>query len=183
MVLELDKVKNKNGAILLSHLKFSGVTIISALATEWILKKVVAAQVNRMCHSTGGFACEARPMLFRGIESFVRVTTLSVIAHRTLGIDVRQILQGAGIFGLLIAYLVRDTLENFQAGLIIVGTSPFSPGDVIQVRAQMQDHRGQVQSINTRHTVLLQEDGQLIRMPNSLLVKSILRTPGPGNLN
>ena len=153
-------------------------TGVSVVAVEWCLKRAARRYLSHVCERTQGFACSAGTFVDTALSISVRSVAVGIVLYRFTGIDARQMIQGAGVGGLLIAYLVRDIIENFQAGLLLVTQPPFSTGDFITIRAQMLDHAGVVMGINLRHTLLKQEDGRIIHVPNSLLLKSILRTPG-----
>mmetsp|Transcript_5800 Transcript_5800/g.7578 ORF Transcript_5800/g.7578 Transcript_5800/m.7578 type:complete len:191 (+) Transcript_5800:101-673(+) len=142
-----------------------------------IVSRVAKDYLKRVCEQTAGFSCQATTFVENVID-LISITLASFwFLYLFFGIDLSSLLQGAGIGGLLLAYLVRDVFENFQAGLLIVASNPFNAGDKIKVRAQIQDHEGVVEGINLRNTILRQEDGQRILIPNSLLIKSIIRTP------
>jgi small-conductance mechanosensitive channel len=67
-----------------------------------------------------------------------------------------------GLTGLILGFALRDLLENFVAGLLILWRHPFRVG--AQIRAG--EHEGTVQEINFRSTVLRTYDGRTVFIPN-----------------
>lgn len=94
----------------------------------------------------------------------------AVIALDILGATalIGTILGAAGIVGLAIGFAVRDTVENYIASILLSIRQPFRPRDYIRI----EDHEGSVISLTSRATILLDLDGNHIRIPNSTVFKS-----------
>src|SRR5687767_3036341 len=54
------------------------------------------------------------------------------IALYVLGADVFGLVAGLGISGLVIGFALKDIIENFLAGVLVLVREPFQPGDLIQ---------------------------------------------------
>lgn len=78
------------------------------------------------------------------------------------------ILGAAGIVGLAIGFAVRDTVENYIASILLSIRQPFRPKDYIQIG----DLEGSVISLTSRATILLDVDGNHVRIPNATVFKS-----------
>jgi len=78
------------------------------------------------------------------------------------------ILGAAGIVGLAIGFAVRDTVENYIASILLSIRQPFRPKDYIRIG----DLEGSVISLTSRATILLDLDGNHIRIPNATVFKS-----------
>ncbi len=104
----------------------------------------------------------AIPVFLAGLYVVLQVAGLTQLALSLVG--------GAGVLGIVIGFAFRDIAENFLASLLLSIRKPFQRGDLITV----SDHRGFVQSMNTRSTVLVSEDGNHIQIPNSIVFKSII---------
>lgn len=78
------------------------------------------------------------------------------------------ILGAAGIVGLAIGFAVRDTVENYIASILLSVRQPFSPKDYIAI----ESYEGFVISLTSRATILIDPDGNHIRIPNSTVFKS-----------
>ena len=78
------------------------------------------------------------------------------------------VLGAAGIVGLAIGFAVRDTVENYIASILLSIRQPFRPKDYIRIG----DLEGSVISLTSRATILLDLDGNHIRIPNATVFKS-----------
>ncbi|WP_370322812.1 mechanosensitive ion channel domain-containing protein [Oricola sp.] len=78
------------------------------------------------------------------------------------------ILGAAGIVGLAIGFAVRDTVENYIASILLSVRQPFSPKDYIAI----ETYEGFVISLTSRATILIDPDGNHIRIPNATVFKS-----------
>ena len=78
------------------------------------------------------------------------------------------ILGAAGIIGLAIGFAVKDTVENFIASIMLSIRQPFRPNDSIEINGD----EGKVIRLTSRATILLNWDGNHVRIPNSTVFKS-----------
>ncbi len=77
-----------------------------------------------------------------------------------------DLITSLGVGGIVLGLALRDILENFVAGIIILARRPFGVG--AQIRSG--DHEGQVVEINFRSTVLRTYDGLQVFIPNGSLL-------------
>lgn len=98
-----------------------------------------------------------------GLYLALRVSGLTQIAATVLG--------GTGLIGLVLGIAFRDIAENFLASILISMQRPFALGDLIEV----EGHRGIVQSVTTRGTLLMTVDGNHVQIPNASVYKSVIR--------
>ncbi|MDQ2091960.1 mechanosensitive ion channel family protein [Marimonas arenosa] len=103
------------------------------------------------------------------------VRIASVLAGLVVALDVlgamallSTILGAAGIIGLAIGFAVRDTVENFIASIMLSIRQPFRPNDSIEIAGD----EGKVIRLTSRATILLNWDGNHVRIPNSTVFKS-----------
>lgn len=98
---------------------------------------------------------------------------------RVFGMDVTPMLTALGVGGLAVALALKDTLENFFAGLHIMVETPISVGDFIRLAPEEE---GTVTDIGWRTTRLLTTSNSTIVVPNSKITSGILvnfNQPGP----
>ncbi|MDQ8183250.1 mechanosensitive ion channel family protein [Pelagicoccus sp. SDUM812005] len=76
----------------------------------------------------------------------------------------------AGVAGLAIGFAFRDLIENYVASLLLSVRRPFKPNDHVVIDGQ----EGRVISLSTRATILMTLDGNHLRLPNSLVFKSVI---------
>ncbi|APG49022.1 mechanosensitive ion channel family protein [Phaeobacter porticola] len=92
------------------------------------------------------------------------------------GLTPASILAGLGIGSVAIGFAFKDVFENFLAGIIILFRREMRIGDHIEC----EGIEGKVDQIAIRESHILQTDGQLVIVPNSILFKNpvIIRTHG-----
>lgn len=93
------------------------------------------------------------------------VVALDVLGATAL---LSTILGAAGIIGLAIGFAVRDTVENFIASIMLSIRQPFRPNDSIEIGGD----EGKVIRLTSRATILLNWDGNHVRIPNSTVFKT-----------
>ncbi len=79
-----------------------------------------------------------------------------------------SMLTGLGIGSVAIGFAFKDVFENFLAGIIILFRREMRIGDHIECEGV----EGRVDHIAIRETHIMQTDGQLVIMPNSMLFKN-----------
>lgn len=111
--------------------------------------------------------------LSRFIASCVRILVIALVAVIVLGklgISVTPLVAMIGAVGLGAGLAVQGILSNYSAGLTIVLTRPYVVGDTISV----QGVTGQVKEVHLSHTLLTNEDGVQISIPNKHVVGEII---------
>ena len=78
------------------------------------------------------------------------------------------LLGAAGIIGLAVGFAVRDTVENFIASVMLSLRQPFQPDDIVDIEGSM----GTVIRLTSRATILLDPDGNHLRLPNAVVFKA-----------
>jgi small-conductance mechanosensitive channel len=78
------------------------------------------------------------------------------------------LLGAAGIVGLAVGFAVRDTVENFIASVMLSLRQPFRPNDFVDIEGSL----GSVIALTSRATILLDPDGNHVRLPNAFVFKA-----------
>ncbi len=76
-------------------------------------------------------------------------------------------LTALGLGSVAVGFAFKDIFENFFAGILLLVREPFRLGDFIECN----DIEGQVQRISVRDTQIRQTDGQMVIVPNAMLLK------------
>jgi len=76
----------------------------------------------------------------------------------------------AGLAGLVIGFAFKDIVENYLAGTLLAVRQPFAKNDQILVG----EFEGKVVRLTPRETILMSLQGNHIRMPNALILRSPL---------
>ncbi len=99
---------------------------------------------------------------------------VQVVYYGIISLGVIWILGGFGLsvvlLGVAVGFAFKDLIQNFAAGLIIMGTRPFSQGDWIVVGTS----EGRVAEIGWRGTFLDTVDGRRVIVPNSNVITSVV---------
>lgn len=151
--------------------------------TEYGLQVIGAILVLIIGNFIGNWAlgvvlklCNAKKVditLAKFIASCVKILILAfaiIIALGKFGITITPFIAmiGAGAFGVSMA--LQGPLSNYGAGISIILGHPFVVGDTIEVTGQS----GIVQEVTLSSTILTDEDGVKITIPNKQIVGEII---------
>ncbi len=103
-------------------------------------------------------------LLTLGSYSVWTVYVLLVLV--TLQVNASSILVVLGGFSMGLGFAMREVLENFVAGIILLVGQHVRPGDIIEFDGIM----GTVRSVNFRATVVDSWDGSVITLPNTRVI-------------
>ena len=95
----------------------------------------------------------------------------SMALLRSFGWDITPMLTALGVGGLAVALALKDTFENFFAGIHIMVETPISVGEFIHLSS---DEEGTVTDIGWRTTRLLTTSNTTIVIPNSKITSGTL---------
>jgi small conductance mechanosensitive channel len=95
-----------------------------------------------------------------------------VIALGILGLGTisNKILAGAGITTFIVGFALKDIGENFLSGLILAFSRPYKVGNLIE----SDSVKGIVKNMTMRQTTVEAENGKIILIPNSNIIKNPL---------
>ena len=95
------------------------------------------------------------------------VTALQIIGATAL---LGGVLGGAGVIGIALGFAVRDTVDNYVSSLMLSLRQPFRANDHVVI----DGNEGRVVRLTSRATVLMTLDGNHLRIPNSIVYKSVI---------
>ncbi|MFN2321182.1 MAG: mechanosensitive ion channel family protein [Dermatophilaceae bacterium] len=138
---------------------------IVTVALTLLLARVVKRAVRSSTRSAG-----VRPGLSLLISrvwsgSIITLGLLLALAIAIPSLDFAAALGALGIGGIVIGFALKDIVQNFLAGILILYNRPFRLGD--QIRSG--DHEGTVEDIQVRATLLRTYDNRRVVIPNSEL--------------
>ena len=87
-----------------------------------------------------------------------------------LRLDLAALLASLGILGIGVALASQQILANAFAGLLISITNPFRLDEWVEVAGVPVTGVGRIKDINLINTVILDMDGRLLYVPNSVMV-------------
>jgi len=132
---------------------------VSGVAFRSASKLLDARMKSPLLRDVVSRACAALVFLL-GLYIILRIAGLTSLAVTIVG--------GTGLLGLAIGFAFRDIAENFLASILISIQRPFAMGDFIEVNG----HRGFVQRVNTRATLIMTRDGNHVQIPNAIIYKN-----------
>lgn len=86
------------------------------------------------------------------------------------GINLKAIWGAAGVAGLAIGFAAQTSVSNFISGLFVLGEKSMRIGDTISVSGTT----GTVESVGLLSVKIKTPDNQLVRIPNSSIINSVL---------
>jgi small conductance mechanosensitive channel len=99
-----------------------------------------------------------------------------VIALGILGLGTisNKILAGAGITTFVVGFALKDIGENFLSGLVLAFSRPYKVGNLIESVSVTPPVKGIVKNMTMRQTTVEAENGKIIMIPNSSIIKNPL---------
>jgi len=95
------------------------------------------------------------------------ITALKVLGATAL---LGGVLGGAGVIGIALGFAVRDTVDNYVSSLMLSLRQPFRANDHVVI----EGNEGRVVRLTSRATILITLDGNQLRIPNSIVFKSVI---------
>ncbi|MCI4322414.1 MAG: mechanosensitive ion channel family protein [Thermoplasmata archaeon] len=146
--------------------------------------------VGRIVFSlVGRFAGNRHAGLITDVYRIVGFAVLAVIALYAIGVNGYALLAGGTFAGLVIGLASQTALSNFVAGVVLLVSRPFEPGDRLTLTTSQfnvilpvyppkfysQDllvpgFTGTVQDIGLMYTVLRLDEGPIASFPNSIVI-------------
>lgn len=155
------------GRIILEILQAGGfvVLVVSlASAASWISRRQIEPLMARRSFGRNGALLIGRLI---SVMSFV-VALLVILAG--FGASWTGLLTVLSAFTVAIGLALQDVLKNFFSGLYLLVERPFAVGDRIGVGTT----EGEVQGIDIRTTLIRDNRGALVLIPNSTVFTSVL---------
>lgn len=133
---------------------------LAAIALFYVLGRVVRWTVRRsLRRQDPTLARMLSGLVFLGFVIFGILVAFWITLPT---INFREIFAGLGVTGIILGFALKDIIENFVAGILILWRRPFRVGD--QIRSG--SHEGTVEEINFRSTILQTYDGIRVYIPN-----------------
>ncbi len=147
---------------------FQIVGAIIILVLGWYLARWFSRLTTRLCEHARLDVTLTK--FFSGLAKTIVLIFVVIIALGKLGITITPLIAAlsAVVFGGTLA--LQGLLSNFGAGLNIILSRPFVVGDTIRI----QGITGVVEDIKLGYTLLSNEDGELITIPNNKIVGEII---------
>lgn len=143
------------GALIIISLGF----MASKYAHKYLIKLMLK---NKLDHTLSIFVANLAKFLIIGMSA--------VMALGKLGVSIAPFVAALGALSLTAGLALQGSVANFAAGVILIITKPFKIGDTITVH----NVYGAVSEIKLAYTVLINENKELITVPNKFMIGDIL---------
>jgi small-conductance mechanosensitive channel len=157
--------------------KLRGLAALLPLMGVALLVALLVGAVGYFIAGLGGLwgRVTRNPFLAELLASAVRfvfVLTGIVLALDMIGAGalLGAVLGGAGVVGLALGFAMKDTIENYVSSLMLSLRQPFQANDKVRI----DNCEGRVVRLTTRATILITDDGNHLRVPNSTVFKSVI---------
>lgn len=127
----------------------------------YIVSNVFTDSVQQMNETSNRLTDHQVEVICRSVQLFMAVVTIGLISS-VWGIDLGNVILGAGFLGVIVGLAARETLASVLAGFILMGSRPFTIGDWVEIGQE----RGVVTEITIMNTRLRDADGNEIVVPN-----------------
>lgn len=136
-------------------------TLVGAFLIVYILNKLIETLEKR------GELKKGTLVQVRRFFQIIIYTIAGFIILSLLDIDITGVVAGLGVGALVIGFGLKDIIENWVSGVLIMSGKTYAVGDVIRVG----DLTGTVTDIALRTTKLKTYDRNEIIIPNSVLMR------------
>jgi len=148
------------GATLLrSIVTFAVAWGIARLARQWMEPRLSRQKFGR----------DGAILISRLIAVFAYVLAFISVMNQ-MGVEWTGLLTLLSALTVAIGLSLQDVLRNFFSGILMLLERPFSVGDWVKIR----DFEGEIQGIDIRTTLIRNNDGALVYVPNSIMFGEIL---------
>ena len=146
-----------------SAMIFVYILIIIAIAS--ILTRVVAKLMNKMQRFKKDMTAV---YLIRDLINYIIYFIALIIILQFFGINLTATLLSLGVMGIAVSLAAKDILSNLFSGIILIIGRSVKVGDTIEIN----NKKGTVEQIKLRTTVVTDDDGIKINVPNSVLTNN-----------
>ena len=143
---------------------WSIIKIIGIVIGTFIGSKIVSFSLRKIFDKT-----PFPEKIENSIVSLSRIVTWIIgffILLGMIGVDLSSVVVGIGAFSIAISFAMKDITQNLVSGIILFTDKPFKVGDSIKIK----NYGGVVKRISIRSTTLKEDDGDLVIIPNTMLV-------------
>lgn len=105
-----------------------------------------------------------------GVVKILIIAFAVIISLGKFGITIAPFIAAIGAAAFGASFALQGPLSNYSAGLVIIMTRPFTVGNTIYVAGVS----GVVQGVKLSNTILIDEEGEVITIPNKKIIGEIL---------
>ncbi len=136
--------------------------ILLIIIATLIITRIIASSINRMERFKQNMTAA---YLIRDIINYIIYFIALMIILQFFGINLAGTLLSLGIVGIAVSFAAKDIISNLFSGIILIIGKSIKVGDTIEVNSE----KGYVERISLRSTVIVNDLGVKIHVPNSTL--------------
>ena len=148
--------------------------IIGKIIGKVILRALHEIELNKIVKKVSGINIHLEEILSGFLTYFIYfLAVVMALRHLGLATDILNILSGAVILIIAISIIlsIKDIIPNVISGIIIHHKKFITVGDHIEV----MDMKGTVKEISLTELIILSKNGDIIRIPNSIITNSLVK--------
>lgn len=139
------------------------IIILGVVFSKYVQKLIVTVLIkNNVDETLSKFASN--------LVRFLIIGMVIILALGKLGVSIGPFIAALGAISLTAGLAIQGSVSNFAAGIVLVITKPFKIEDTIRIN----DIYGEVADIKLSYTVLVNEDGEQITIPNKYMIGDVL---------
>jgi small-conductance mechanosensitive channel len=123
-----------------------------------LIRRMIRRSLQRLPH----FPVSVRILIARSTYILVLLLGL-MVALSAANVDITAVVASLGVAGFALGFALKDILENFLAGILLLFARPFEVGDQVTLGA----FEGTVKDIQIRTTTLHTYNEESVAIPNS----------------
>ena len=141
------------------------INIFIIILVTFILTRLVAYSMNKVKRFDRDITAI---YLIRDIISYIIYFIALMLILQYFGINLAGTLLSVGIVGIAVSFAAKDIISNLFSGIILIIGRSVKVGDTIEIN----NKKGTVEQIKLRTTVVTDDDGVKINVPNSVLTNN-----------
>jgi small-conductance mechanosensitive channel len=169
-------------------------SFVDALFIALLIYIILKIIVNTLRRFLGKYleASSVHPILF--IVNIIGYFVIGIAVLAELGVDVSSVILGGSLLSVVIGLAAQSVLSNQFAGIFLTVVRPFKVGDTVTIntwqyggiyptlfpkyfsidRIEATAYTGVIKDISINYTVLEAASGDIVKMPNSIVIQGAL---------
>ena len=141
------------------------ISILIVIVITSILTRLIAFSLNKMKRFKKNMTAI---YLIRDLINYIIYFIALMIILQFFGINLTGTLLSLGIVGIAVSFAAKDIISNLFSGIILILGKSIKVGDTIEVNTK----KGTVERISLRSTIIVDDNGVKINVPNSTLTNN-----------
>jgi len=170
--------KDLDLSAILDRLGFNAILVLKVLLIlvgAFLLERFLYALIKKAYERSdkGREDLTSYHFMRNGLRFIVGLTAIGLVIYviPSLKHFALTLLAGAGILVAVLGLATQRAFSNIISGVFIVSFKPFRVGDMVEISAE---HRGVVEDITLRHTVIRTWENRRVIIPNAVISDAVI---------